>query len=178
MTDRRPQLRRRHGRLRCAWKLRLRACCRHSCSERLAYTVCTISFDASVRRLSQRHRCCAWQRVPPAAAGRRRCRRLRCVHAALSGVWRVSSRSAQMACLPSSNNVVATRARRLSRAKPQYCGEPDARCLIHAEDKFMREWAQWAVRNMCEISSQAQDAIRCGRRGLLPWSSGIDTQAF
>jgi hypothetical protein len=29
------------------------------------------------------------------------------------------------------------------------------------EDTFTREWALFAIRNMCEISSEAQAAIRC-----------------
>ena len=27
----------------------------------------------------------------------------------------------------------------------------------------MREWALWAVRNMCEISAEAQETIKCVR---------------
>lgn len=35
-----------------------------------------------------------------------------------------------------------------------------AQCRGDAEDTFVREWALWAVRNMCEASEQAQAAIR------------------
>ena len=34
---------------------------------------------------------------------------------------------------------------------------------VLTEDTFTREWALFAVRNMCEISSEAQAAIRCAR---------------
>ena len=30
-----------------------------------------------------------------------------------------------------------------------------------AEDTFVREWALFAVRNMCEVSADAQQVIRC-----------------
>ncbi len=35
--------------------------------------------------------------------------------------------------------------------------------LRAAEDTFLREWALLAVRNVCELSSEAQDAIKCVR---------------
>jgi hypothetical protein len=35
--------------------------------------------------------------------------------------------------------------------------------LRAAEDTFLREWALLAVRNLCELSSEAQDAIKCVR---------------
>ena len=36
-----------------------------------------------------------------------------------------------------------------------------------AEDTFVREWALWAIRNMCEISADAQKIIRCAHCRLL-----------
>jgi|APGre2960657444_1045066.scaffolds.fasta_scaffold00161_13 hypothetical protein len=35
----------------------------------------------------------------------------------------------------------------------------------------MREWALWAVRNMCEISAEAQETIKCVRLTGLTWQA-------
>lgn len=36
--------------------------------------------------------------------------------------------------------------------------------LPYAGDSFLREWAVWAVRNICEVSKAARDSIKCAHR--------------
>jgi hypothetical protein len=61
----------------------------------------------------------------------------------------------QMVCFCSFNSAAETTVR--------CCNEHRmlATQFLRSEDTFVREWALFAMRNMCEVSTEAQTRIRC-----------------